>query len=264
MRLSDVLSKPLHDIFMQVEGFLGNQRISIGKHKKITVGKVGLNYFCKECNEVRTYVSGDELSCLCVCDDIVSIDCVLHCPTCGKSNVQVWFLVHSEEQIFDRAPRVRVFKYRQNLSAGTLFRRDEHGGFTELLEKAEKAYKDGLGAGAMVYLRKIFEKVTAETADAVGINKTQRNGQRKTFKLLLKEVDEQCSIIPAEFSANGYQLFGELSNVVHGDTDEQVGLEKYKVLYRLVVGILENIKNSDELRTAVASLGWSGGGGTQQ
>ena len=84
---------------------------------------------------------------------------------------------------------------------------DRYGEFTPLLDKAMQAYTDGLGAGAVVYLRKIFEKITVKTAKAVDIKYDQyEGGNPKNFSDLLKRVDEKCSIIPKEFSENGYKL----------------------------------------------------------
>jgi hypothetical protein len=86
------------------------------------------------------------------------------------------------------------------------------------------------------------------------------SGKRRPFKGVLEEVDSQCSIIPREFSENGYRLFGELSDVVHGDCDDVTGLLKYGPLYRLVVGVIENVKNNKEMMEAIGSLGWDNGG----
>ena len=85
----------------------------------------------------------------------------------------------------------------------------------------------------------------------------------KNFTDLLQRVDAQCEIIPKEFAANGHKLFKELSNVVHGDFDEELGLKKFDALYRLTVGILENIRNKKELLEAIESLGWDNKGGAE-
>ena len=130
------------------------------------------------------------------------------------------------------------------------------GEFDELLSKAEVAYREELGAGAIVYLRKIFEKITLQTANAVGIETKGSNGRNINFKELLKRVDSQCHIIPVEYSKNGYKLFGELSNIIHGDFDEMLGLSKFNPLYRLVIGILENVERKKELMSAMDALGW--------
>ena len=73
---------------------------------------------------------------------------------------------------------------------------------------------------------------------------------------MLTDVDHKCAIIPKEFSANGYKLFQELSETVHGNSDEQQAIENYAALRRLVIGILDNIQNSSELQASVTALGW--------
>lgn len=100
-----------------------------------------------------------------------------------------------------------------------------YGEYAVFLDKANLAYNEGLGAGAIVYMRKVFEKFTVQSAEAMNI-KFQKHpeGNPRNFKNLLIKVDEQCSIIPTEFSANGYKLFQELSNVVHGEYDENTNI----------------------------------------
>lgn len=133
-----------------------------------------------------------------------------------------------------------------------------YGEFAVLLDKAMQAYTDGLGAGAVVYLRKIFEKITVKTAKAVNIEYDQyEGGNPKNFSTLLRRVDEKSRIIPKEFSANGYKLFREMSSIVHGEYDEEAGLNNFEALNRLVIGILENVINHRELLDAIAVLGWN-------
>lgn len=70
-------------------------------------------------------------------------------------------------------------------------------------------------------------------------------------------VKAEVDFIPKEFSDDGYRLFGELSDVVHGEFDEEEGLKKYQTLKRLVVGVLDNIKNRADFAEAQARLGWT-------
>lgn len=56
------------------------------------------------------------------------------------------------------------------------------------------------------------------------------------------------------------KLFGELSDVVHGDYDEDEALQKFDAFYRLVTGVLEKIKTNRELMDAIGTLGWHTGG----
>lgn len=254
MRLSDVLSKPPKRDYIQVDGFLLNKKGVTGQQVELAVGQVALNYFCSRCEDVRTFYSRGKLCCIFVNEHIVSIDCVL---TCGcNTNVQVWFLVECEDDIRNRAPNVRILKRSEKLSSMVKINNERYGKFSAMLDMAERAYRDDLGAGAIVYLRKIFELITMQTANTVGISITGSKGGKKPFKNLLEEVDKKSHIIPREFSANGYKLFGELSDVIHGEYDEELGLSKFEPFYRLVIGILENVRNSQELHNAISSLGW--------
>lgn len=263
--MSDVLSKPPTMEFKQVEGFIGEKALTTGRQREIKNCTVLLNYYCKICTDVRTFKSKSSVYCIGVDEHMISIDCVLTCH-CGAS-VQIWFLVDSEVgteenpmHIHDRAPAIRILKRSEKMSADVLIDRERYGDFSILLEKAQRAHRDGLGAGSIVYLRKIFEQITTEMAKTVGISSLNQKNKRKPFKKLLEEVDLQCSIIPSEFSANGYRLFGDLSNIVHGEYDEELALSKYDSLHRLIVGILDNVRNSDELKHAIGALGWNKGG----
>jgi len=55
-----------------------------------------------------------------------------------------------------------------------------------------------------------------------------------------------------------------LSKVVHGNYDEQIALQKYDPLCRLVVGILDKVRNNKELMDAIGSLGWDDDGSAGQ
>lgn len=255
MRLSDVLSKPPKQEFVQTDGFLINKKGAIGQQVTLAVGKVMLNYYCSGCEDIRTFTSKGKLTCVFVNKHIVSIDSVLSCG-CG-ANVQAWFLVECEEDICGQAPRIRIIKRSEKLSNLVKINNERYGDYSGLLEKAERAFREDLGAGSIVYLRKAFEKVTVQTAKALGIKyKMHVDGNPMNFRALLEEVDKKSSIVPREFSNNRYKLFRELSGVVHGDYDENQGLKKYEPLHRLVTGILDNVSNSQQLSDAVITLGW--------
>lgn len=254
MQLSDVLSKHPNKEYKQIDGFLINKKGMAGQKVDVSVGSVALNFYCKNCEDMRTFYSKPRLSCIFVNKNIVSINCVLACR-CGTS-VPVWFLVESNNDITGLAPEVRIMKRNVMLSE-QVTNSPGYGEYSVLLDKAELAYNEGLGAGAIVYLRKVFEKITIQSAEAMNIEYSKHpGGNPKNFKDLLIKVDEQCSIIPAEFSANGYKLFQELSNVVHGEYDEKLGLDKFDSLHRLVIGILDNVNNHKEILEATTALGW--------
>ena len=256
MRLSEVISKSLSDDFVQVEGFLGDKRCKPNTHKNITVGQVRRNFFCAKCNDTLTFLSGEKISCVVVSNQIVSIDCILECCIC-HSGVPIWALVECDNDIFFPNPKVRMIKYCEELLDKASWNKDEYGNFSELLYKSERAYHEKLGAGSVIYLRKIYELIIKNMADLEGIDTNNSNGKRKLFKDLLKEVDKKCSIVPKEFSDDGYKLFSDLSSVLHGGYEEELGLQKYEAFRRLVCGIISNIRNNKELMSAIGSLGWN-------
>jgi len=187
----------------------------------------------------------------------VSIDAALKCSACG-SRTEAWFLVGCDDDIFGQAPTVFIERYTENRGDVAA---DGHETqiVDDLLERAQIAHDDRLGAGAMVYLRKVFEVATVEAAKSVNVSTTNKTGHRKRFKDLLKEVDAVSDIVPREFSNDGYQLFSELSEVIHGSSGEAEALGKYLPCRRLVIGIVDNIRNNDEMARAVTALGWRRG-----
>ena len=255
MRLSDVLSKPPRPTFIPVDGFLVGKTGNVGQKVELDVGTVALNYYCKTCEDLRTFLSQGKLACIFVNKKMVSIDSVLSCP-CG-STVEAWFVVESENDITSMNPAVRILKRSERLSENVMINTKQYGDFDNLLDKAKQAYRENLGAGSIVYLRKVFEMVTVQTAVAMGIEFPKyEEGNPKNFSALLEQVDEKCSIIPQEFSKDGKHLFKELSAVVHGDFDEELGLKKFEPLYRLVTGILDNVRSKKEFKEAKRALGW--------
>lgn len=255
MRLSEVLNNAPDTSRAQVENFLGDRRIGWGKHRSIAVGRVVRNHFCLSCGDIRSFVSGESLSCLMTGEQSISIDVALRCSVC-ESSAEAWFLVGSDNGFFSQAPLVYLQRFTEN-------RRDVAGNrglqveqIDDLFERAQIAFDDSLGAGSMIYLRKIFETVTTQVANAIGVSTLKSNGRRKPFRVLLTEVDGQSQIVPPEFSRDGYRLFSELSEVIHGDSDELEALDKYRPCRRLVLGVVNNIRNRAELAEAVATLGW--------
>ncbi|MCE3552421.1 hypothetical protein LWC33_13235 [Pseudonocardia sp. RS11V-5] len=238
-----------------MEGFLGARRMGWGQHKTIEVGKVALNFNCKACGDARTFMSGHKLSCLVVGDRVVSIDACLKCPVC-EAAVEAWFLVVSRDSLYERAPTVRLERYVENRRGVANRLGIGSGDFDDLLERAQLAYEEQLGAGAMVYLRKIFEALTKQVAEVAGISTTGSRGGRKPFRDLLQEVDARHHIIPSVFSSDGYKLFSELSEVVHGDSSEEVALRKYHPCRSLVIGVIQNVASNQEMKQAIDALGW--------
>lgn len=260
MRLSDVLSKYPSKSYVQVEGFLQNKKGNVGQCVNISAGKIALNYFCTDCDDLRTFYSRNNFSITFISKRLISLDTVL-IYGCGNT-VPVWFLVESDGDITSLLPKIRIIKKSEKLINSNKIENLRYSEFKYLLDKAEQAYNEELGAGAIVYLRKVFEKITIQSANAMSIEYNKYdNGNPKNFQQLLEKVDEKCSIIPREFSKDGYKLFRELSGVVHGEYDENLGLEKFEALNRLIIGILENIKNHKEIMDAIEKLQWNTSGG---
>lgn len=255
MRLSGILSKPPNDQFMQIDGFLDGKKLHPGQQKEIVVGLVCLPFFCKRCGDDQIFLSEDKLFCIGVNDNTVSIDTVVICSQCRISSVPAWFLVTSDKEISSSTPNVKLLKHSYKLSNDVALSEDRFRGFTEMLTKAQLAYGENLGAGSIVYLRKILEIIIFRAAE---LTETKTKG--RPFKEVLEEVDHVQKIIPREFSENGYRLFRELSNVIHGNSDELVALQKYPALRRLVIGVIDNIKNNREINEAINALGWNGEG----
>ena len=254
MRLSGVLSKEPSKEYCQVDNFL-NQKLKYGKQRKLEVGRITLPFYCKICEDTLTFASVNEnLICTGINDKNISIDTVLKCPRCN-SVVPVWFLIEScEDTIAMQYPKVRILKRSYKLFDNVTINSDRYGKYSELLEKSNIAYNEELGSGAIIYLRKIYEQIVTETAQIYGINMCTAKGRRRKFEELLEEVDSEASIVPLEFAKNGYTLFQRLSNVIHGEYDEQIALKQYPAFYRLVIGILENINNNKELLKAINEL----------
>ncbi len=260
MRLSDVLSKPPQNDYLQVDGFLQGKKGNIGQQVNLSVGNIALNYFCSRCDDLRTYYSKGKLTSIFVDENTISVDAALECGAC-KSHTQVWFLVHSENDITSSAPKIKIINLGRYLSDDVAIHSSKYGEYSLLLDKAELAYNNNLGAGAIIYLRKIYEKITIYTARKMNIQYSQyEGGNPKNFRELLEKVDEQCNIIPIEFKQNRYELFRKLSGLIHGTCDEKLGLQYYEALNRLIIGILESVSNREELKSALTQLGINDGG----
>lgn len=257
MRLSDVLSKEPDLDFKQVDGFL-KKKLPYGGQQRLEVGVVCRTFYCKNCESDLTFSTGDraKIACIGVTNRLVSIDCVLKCPRCTRT-VPVWYLVESRDEITNPTVWVRVLKRTEKLPEDVLISYGQYGKYTKYLDKADRAFQEGLGAGAIVYLREIMEGITNQVAQNKGIELVGPKGKKLPFRLALEKVDGECHIVPKEFSEKGYTLFSELSEVVHGNSDEETTLKKYGALRRLVVGILDNVKNKEEILQRVHELGWS-------
>lgn len=264
MRLAELLNRAPDTTPRQVESFWGSavewdtdpdddlEELPWGYHEEISVGRVVRNHVCLNCRDIRSFVSGDRLSCLVVGQRALSIDVPLRCSGCEATS-EAWFIVRSNNDLLAPSPEMYLERFSENRRDTA---REPSTDIDDLLELAQIAYDDRLGAGSMVYLRKVFEISIVQAANAIGVDTKTSNGKRRRFGEVLKEVDQKSGIVPLEFSSNRYQLFSELSDVMHGSADEGEALTKYGPCRRLVIGIVENIRNKSEMARAVAALGW--------
>lgn len=259
MRLSEVLSRSEEQISeaFQIENFLGPKRLARGTHRSVDVGTVLRNYQCAGCKDQRSFQSRGKLSCLVTGGRTVSIDVVLSCPGCNQ-RIGAWFIVRSVgNDLFGPSPTVRLDRVVEHRTVQPNQGEDPGLGLRQLLERAKIAHQIGLGAGAMVYLRKIMEAVTYAAATACGVSAEGKNGGRKPFSHLLKEVDEKAQIIPPQFSGQGYALFSELSDQIHGDGTEEEAMSRFGPCRALIEGILSNTELNEKIKDAIQQLGWN-------
>ena len=252
------------------------QLISAGDFIDIQIGKITLPFYSTKCNDSVSFVSPKNLHCLIISDKMISIDCQLQCMDYDDSNqackecshcIQAWFLVGADD-IFSATPNVYLIKQNFKLPANIKLPVETEDKFTEWLAKAEIAHKERLGAGSVIYLRSILEQITIKVGNDAGVDIYQPNGRTKPFNQVLQAVDAQCSIIPTIYSDNGYKLFQKLSEIAHGNSDEETALKEYEPLRRLVVGVIENvrknqeeIKHNAEIKKALDAIGFSNVGG---
>ena len=250
------------------------QLISNGDFIEIQIGKISLPFYSTQCNDCVNFDSPLKLHCLIVNKSMVSIDCELHCTAYDKNSslcqncnhcVQAWFLVEADD-IFASSPKINVIKQNFKLPQNIKLPIENEDKFVEWLAKAEIAYKERLGVGAIIYLRSILEQITIKVGNDAGADIYQHNGRTKPFNQVLQTVDGQCSIIPPIYADNGYKLFQRLSEIAHGCLDEDTALKEYEHLRRLVIGVIENvkkneeeIKNNVEIKAALEAIGFNNG-----
>lgn len=249
--------------------------VSSGDFIEIQIGTINLPFYSTICQDTNSFISPKKLHCLIINEKMISIDCQLKCtdydtenPKCRECNpyVQAWFLIEADD-IFANAPNINLVKQNFKLPENIKLPIEIEDKYSEWLAKAEIAHKERLGAGAIIYLRSAFEKITQEVGLNAGVTIKNKKDKFLNFREVLQRVDSECSIIPPIYAENGYDLFSKLSEIAHGDSDETTALEEYEPLRRLVIGIIENvkrkneeIKNNAEIQKALIDAGLADGG----
>lgn len=249
--------------------------VSSGDFIEIQIGTINLPFYSTICQDTNSFISPKKLHCLIINEKMISIDCQLKCtdydtenPKCRECNpyVQAWFLIEADD-IFANTPNINLVKQNFKLPENIKLPIEIEDKYSEWLAKAEIAHKERLGAGAIIYLRSAFEKITQEVGLNAGVTIKNKKDKFLNFREVLQRVDSECSIIPPIYAENGYDLFSKLSEIAHGDSDETTALEEYEPLRRLVIGIIENvkrkneeIKNNAEIQKALIAAGLADGG----
>lgn len=273
----------------EVESFIDSERytsikedatdgivyISSGDFIEIKIGTINLPFYSTICQDSNSFISPKKLHCLIINEKMISIDCQLKCTDYDKENskcrqcnpdIQAWFLIEADD-IFANNPNVHLVKQNFKLPENIRLPVEMDDKYSEWLAKAEIAYKERLGAGAIIYLRFAFEKITQEVGLSAGVTIKNDKDKFLNFREVLQRVDSECSIIPPIYAENGYELFSRLSEIAHGNSDEETALKEYDALKRLVFGIIENVrrknkelKNNAEIKKALIDAGFVSGG----
>lgn len=249
--------------------------ISSGDFIEIQIGTINLPFYSTICQDSNSFISPKKLHCLIINEKMISIDCQLKCTDFDKENskcrqcnpyIQAWFLIEADD-IFANNPNVHLVKQNFKLPENIKLPIEMDDKYSEWLAKAEIAYKERLGAGAIIYLRSAFEKITQEVGLSTGVTIKNNKDKFLNFREVLQRVDAECSIIPPIYAENGYELFSRLSEIAHGNSDEATALKEYDALKRLVVGIIENVRrknkeieNNAEIKKALIDAGFVSGG----
>ena len=175
----------------------------------------------------------------------VSIDCVLNARA-ATVTVPIWYLVESKDDISNAIVEVRILKRTEKLPKEVLLSYGKYGSYTELLDKADRAFRDGLGAGAVVYLRN-YGRITYQVAQSKGISIVGKTERKYRLRLRLIKWIGSAILFRKSFLVWAIHYLVELSDVVHGKSDEETSLKNMMRLEDFVVGILDNVKNNETL-----------------
>ena len=138
-----------------------------GDFIEIQIGTINLPFYSTICEDTNSFISPKKLHCLIINEKMISIDCQLKCTDFDKENskcrkcnpyIQAWFLIEADD-IFANTPNVNLVKQNFKLPENIKLSIEIEDKYSEWLAKAEMAYKERLGAGAIIYLRSVFEKI---------------------------------------------------------------------------------------------------------
>jgi hypothetical protein len=234
---------------------------------------VTVNLLCSQCNIIKTYIGSalshkqlnanlkqtvyemveqadnldklekdlNEIK-LCV-DNLVVIK--MSCPTCGTAYYVFFVIEHTMKPVQNDINRshgyfriVKIGEY-PNFEQNRLLKfakyKIKFPSEYNLIIKSFQAYQLKLGTGAIVYLRKAYEVFLFTILDESNIPRP------KYFKETLRLADEAKHIIPPELTDKAYGLFGEMSDIVHANVDDDIGLKKYEDLLTIFLLIFDKL-----------------------
>lgn len=264
MRLSRVLSNEPSENFDEVDGFLPQKVLKKGAQRKVDIGNVALEFFCEECTQMRTFRSRKASYCLGIDKKFVSVTSLLACTQCEQKEVLVWFLLEGKGSLHVPSPSVKIVKRGIKLFSGVKFSKKSYDELSELFNKAEACYYEELGFGAVMYLRIILEKIINQVADTLEISRRGKKGGFMRFRTILDKVDSKQSILPVHLRKDGYRLFSEMSEIVHGRSTEEEALRKFNSLKELVNSVLKTVEVNEITSEAIEKLGWKFNGETDE
>lgn len=249
MRLSDIFYAPKMGALTAVDPFLPKNGMKVGRRTRVDVGPFFRTYFCSKCEMAREFHSEKKLNLVRYGDNLFGVSTLFQCA-CGYCLGEYWGMFEGVDSD-SRAPKVSLIC--ESLRQIDLARETEES-VDRLLRQAREAYSARFGYGAMVYLRIVYERVTRDVAKQVGVSLKGKNGGRKNFKSLLQEVDGVVKIIPRQYQEEGYKLFGELSEVIHGSSSEKVALDKFDSCLNLVEGVVRSVNDIPKFADAKGVL----------
>jgi hypothetical protein len=116
----------------------------------------------------------------------------------------------------------------------------------DFLVKAARSFYQGLGAAAMLYMRKAYETLENAILDEAGIT-------AKSHKEGIILAHKEKNIIPTRMKGKVSALYGEFSKIVHGDLDEE-GLTKFEDFRKLFLKVLDKIIINERREARAAKL----------
>lgn len=106
------------------------------------------------------------------------------------------------------------------------------------LLKASRLYDEGIGAGAYVYLRRVFEKIVNQTYE----DEVEAGRVEKVDRFIDKLMDEKLDLLKEalpDFMTSNTQIYGILSSGIHF-LDEEYCLNKFSIMRESIYFILDD------------------------